>query len=65
MAHLDTKNIHEMAEDPKRATVDGNSAEQFSIAELIEAARFKAANEAAASAKRGFSIQKFKANGAQ
>ena len=65
MADLTSKDIADMAENPKSATVDGNSVTQFSIGELIEAARFKAAKEAAESASRGFALQKFKANGAQ
>ena len=65
MADLNSTNIDENAEDPKRATVDGNTVEQFGIAEQIDAALFKASKEATASTKRGFAIQKFKAGGAQ
>ena len=65
MADLNTTNIDENAENPKRATVDGNSVEQFGITEQIDAALFKASRDATASNNRGFAIQKFKASGSQ
>ena len=65
MADLNSKNIESIAEDPKRVTVDGNTAEQFSLQEQIAAAHFVASKAAATSNKRGFSIQKLKAPGSQ
>ena len=65
MADLGSKNIEDLAEDPKRAVVDGNSVEQHSLADLIAAAEFEAAKNAVAGKKRGFAIQKLKASGSQ
>lgn len=65
MADLGSTNIADNAEDPKRATVDGNSVEQHGIKDQIEAAYFVAAKAAVAQPKRGFALQKFKACGGQ
>lgn len=65
MADLNSKDIESIAEDPKRATVDGNTAEQFGLAEQIDAAHFVASKAAVSNNKRGFAIQKLKAPGSQ
>jgi len=65
MTDLGTTNIEDNAENPKRATVDGNSVEQHSIKDQIDAAAFKASNDAMAKNKRGFALQRFKASGSQ
>lgn len=65
MADLGTTNIADNAEDPKRATVDGNSVEQHSLKDQIEAAHYVASKAAATSTKRGFNIQRFKPPGSQ
>lgn len=65
MADLGTTNIADNAEDPKRATVDGNTVEQHSISDQIDAASFAASKAAVAQNKRGFALQKFKACGGQ
>lgn len=51
-------NINTNAQNPKRVTVDGNSAEQFSIAEQIEADRYAKSNAAVKSKKRGLNTAK-------
>ena len=65
MTDLGSKDIEDLAEDPKSATVDGNSVTQHSLKEQIEAALFKAAKAAAESDKGGFAIRKFKHSGSQ
>lgn len=63
MADLNSKNIDELAENPKRVTVDGNTVEQQSIGDQIKAAEFAATKAALAKNKRGFAIAKLKPPG--
>jgi len=48
---------------PKKVTVDGNTAEQHSIADQILADNYTKSQAAAASAKKGFAITPMKASG--
>lgn len=67
MADLGTQDIADRAEDPKSATVDGNSVTQHSLLEQIEAAHFAASKAAVnnSGGKRGFALQRFKSSGSQ
>ncbi len=62
MADLSTE-IETSAQEPKRMRVDGNEVEQHSLTDQIEADRYLASKAAASSAKRGFTIAKFKPSG--
>jgi hypothetical protein len=58
-----TDRIEDAASEPASMTVDGNTATQRSIDELIKADEYLKANAAAESPKRGFNLQRFKSPG--
>jgi len=55
--------IEASASEPQSMTVDGNTATQHSLKDLIAADEYLKANAANASEKRGFQIQRFKPPG--
>jgi hypothetical protein len=65
MSDLGSTDLADNAENPQRATVDGNSVEMYPILQQREIAYFLASQAAMANDKRGFSIQRFKASGSQ
>ena len=65
MPDLGSTDIQDNAENPLRATVDGNSVEQHSIRDQILAADYEAAKLATAKQKRGLLLTRFRASGAQ
>lgn len=55
--------IEQSAKDPKRVTVDGNSAENQPLSEQIEADRYLEAKKAVKRKDRGLQITKLKPPG--
>jgi len=58
-----TETIEENGAQPKRVTVDGNSAEQHSLKEQIEADRYLKAQAAANTPRRGLIFTRFRHQG--
>jgi len=55
--------IQDVAANPKRVTVDGNTAEQRSVREVIEADRYLASKQASRSTGLGLKLVKLSPGG--
>lgn len=55
--------INQSAQDPKQATVDGNSVVAHPLKDQIEADRYAKSNAAVKSTKRGFNVSQLKPPG--
>lgn len=63
MAIDNSANIQTNAQQPRRATIDGNSAEQHPLKDQIEADRYEASVAAKKSKKAGIRLMQFRNQG--